>query len=303
MELKQLETFVAVLERKSFSAAAKHLYITQPTASTQVSALERELGYQLFVRTTKDVRPTREGRILYQYAKDILDKRDQALLALQNLKVPHGGVISIGASSIPARHYLPQLAAEFQQQNQDISFRISYKYDSIQVAQNVADGKTELGFIGIYVAPPQCEVKHFAYDRWVLVTPNTRPFQALLTGQPFPPDRILRERFICREQGSGTRKDVDHFLTQLGIDPAALHIAAEIDDTESILEMVSKGLGISIVSQRSAESFRRFGRVLTACFDSIVPSKELFVVKSRTIPLSAAARKFYDFALGYYQDD
>jgi DNA-binding transcriptional LysR family regulator len=52
-----------------------------------------------------------------------------------------------------------------------------------------------------------------------------------------------------------TRKDVDHFLKQLGWEPAELRIIAEIDDTESIIEMVSKGLGISIVSQRSAGWF------------------------------------------------
>ena len=116
MEFKQLESFIAVLDMQSFSKAAEKLFVTQPTVSTQIATLERELDTQLLIRSSKDVQPTREGRIFYRYAKEILDKRHQALLSFQNLKNPVGGVISIAASSIPIRHYLPPLIAAFQRQ-------------------------------------------------------------------------------------------------------------------------------------------------------------------------------------------
>ena len=139
-----------------------------------------------------------------------------------------------------------------------------------------------------------------AYDRWIVITPNNDRFRNIISARAFTPSQLTQERFICREQGSGTRKDVDHFLTQLGVNPGNLQIVAEIDDTESIIELVSKGLGISIVSQRSAENFSRYGKILTVNFDQIVPSREIYLVKNQEIPLSSTAQKFYDFASKYY---
>ena len=72
MNLKQLEAFVCVAEGKSFSAAAKKLYLTQPTVSAHISSLEKELGVRLFVRTTKDVELSREGELLYDNARRML---------------------------------------------------------------------------------------------------------------------------------------------------------------------------------------------------------------------------------------
>ena len=300
MEFKQLESFVAVIDTKSFSKAAEQLFLTQPAVSTQIAALERELDVKLLIRAAKDIHPTREGRVLYRYAKEILEKRDQALLSLHNLKRPQNTVISIGASSIPARHYLPQLIAEFQKQNRNVTFRIFYIYDSIQIVQNISDGKIEIGMTGIYVKSSQCTIERMAYDRWIVITPNNDRFRNIISARAFTPSQLTQERFICREQGSGTRKDVDHFLTQLGVNPGNLQIVAEIDDTESIIELVSKGLGISIVSQRSAENFSRYGKILTVNFDQIVPSREIYLVKNQEIPLSSTAQKFYDFASKYY---
>ncbi len=301
MEFKQLEAFIMVLDMKSFSKAAERLFVTQPTVSTQIAALERELDVKLLIRSSKDISPTREGRIFYRHAKEILEKRNQAVSSLQNLNTSPGGVISIAASSIPSRHYLPQLIADFQKQNQNVSFRI-YNFDSIQIVQHVSDGKIEIGVTGIYVPSPQCDIRHLAYDRWIVITPNSERHRNLIADRNFSLSHIRQERFICREQGSGTRKDVDHFLAQLGVDPGELKIIAEIDDTDSILEMVSQGLGISIVSQRSAESYRKYGKILTINFDRIVPSREIYIVKSQSIALSAIAQKFYGFALKYYPD-
>lgn len=300
MEFKQLEAFVTVMDMKSFSRAAEKLFITQPTVSTQIASLERELNTKLLIRSFKDVHPTKEGRIFYRYAQELLERRDQALLSLQNSKSPLGGVISIAASSIPIRHYLPQMITAFQKLYRNVSFRIYYYCSSVQIVENVIDEKVELGITGIYVHSPQCEIQHMAYDRWVIITPNNDRYRSSVSSSGFPFDRLIQERFICRERGSGTRKDMDHFLTQLGIDPSALNVIAEIDDTDSIIEMVAQGLGISIVSQKSAETFCKFGKILSVNFDGIVPSREIYLVRNQNISLSVIAQKFYDFAINYY---
>lgn len=298
MEFKQLEAFIAVFEQKSFSKASGLVYLSQPAISNQVASLERELGTQLFIRRAREVLPTREGRILYRYACDILDKRDGAVQTFQNIQNMDKGMVSVGAYSVATRYYLSQLIADFQKRHRQVSFRI-YPGDSLHIQQNVIDGKVELGITGIHVASPQCESTKLVDDRWVIITPNTPRYRNMFP-RKLTSAQLAKERFICREPGSGTRKDTDLFLTQLGIKPDELKITAEVDDTDSIIQMVAHGVGVSVVSLRAAELFARFEHILIFEFDAAVQLRPIYLLRNQNISLSAPAQKFYDFALKYY---
>ena len=73
MNLKQLEAFVKVTEGRSFSKAAKELFLTQPTISAHIASLEKELNTRLFVRNTKEVSLSEDGTVLYEYAKQMVE--------------------------------------------------------------------------------------------------------------------------------------------------------------------------------------------------------------------------------------
>ena len=77
MEFKQLESFAAVVRFNSFTKAAESLYISQPTISTHIRALEEELGTRLIMRTTKNIEVTAEGLKLFDYSVNILELRDR----------------------------------------------------------------------------------------------------------------------------------------------------------------------------------------------------------------------------------
>ena len=95
MNLKQIEAFVKVANNRSFSQTAKELYLTQPTISAHISALEEELGVQLFVRTTKGVRVTEEGKKLYLYARQMTELEENIKTLFQ--KRGEDGVLSAGS--------------------------------------------------------------------------------------------------------------------------------------------------------------------------------------------------------------
>ena len=103
MDFKQLEAFAAVVNLGSFSKAGDRLFLTQPTISAHIRALERELGVQLIVRTTKEVYPSREGKRFYAYAQNILRMRDDAIAAMTEAVPVVRGVITVAASTIPAQ--------------------------------------------------------------------------------------------------------------------------------------------------------------------------------------------------------
>ena len=102
MNLKQLEAFVKVAETKSFSAAAKQLYLTQPTISAHISSLEKELNACLLVRSTKGVSLSEAGKELYAYAEQMLELEQKIRERFGLSSGERGSVLRIAASTIPS---------------------------------------------------------------------------------------------------------------------------------------------------------------------------------------------------------
>ena len=179
MDIKQLEAFAHVVENNSFSKTAELLHLTQPTISAHIASLEKELKIKLIVRTTKEIYPSDAGRLLYEYAKKILQLRDEAQEAIQTFTREMRGTISLVASTIPGQYYLPKLLQSFRKNYPDITFNIQMM-DSSQVVDCVATRGAEIGFCGTMIDAPKCVYREFAEDRLVIVTPNTPEYQQYL---------------------------------------------------------------------------------------------------------------------------
>ena len=275
MDIKELEAFVYVVENCSFSRAAELLHLTQPTISSHVSALERKLNIKLIVRTTKETYPSDAGKLLYKYAKEILQVRENAAIALRNFSQEMKGTISIAASTVPSQYYLPHLLQDFRARYPDITFNIQME-DSPKVVELVATRSVEIGFCGTMVA-------------------NTEKYQAF-AGKPFPIEQLKEETFISREKGSGTYQAGKELLNELGIDIAQLRTAVEIRSTESVKQMVSEGLGVGLIAQSAAQDYVQFGKLLAFPFPDSRFRRQLYIVKHKNSILSPIAQVFYDYA-------
>ena len=152
MDIKELEAFVYVVENCSFSRAAELLHLTQPTISSHISALERKLNIKLVVRTTKETYPSDAGKLLYRYAKEILQVRENAALALRNFSQEMKGTISIASSTVPSQYYLPHLLQHFREKYPDIAFNIQME-DSPKVAEMVGTRQQQVCLSGICQRP------------------------------------------------------------------------------------------------------------------------------------------------------
>ena len=276
MDIKELEAFVYVVENCSFSRAAELLHLTQPTISSHVSALERKLNIKLIVRTTKETYPSDAGKLLYKYAKEILQVRENAAIALRNFSQEMKGTISIAASTVPSQYYLPHLLQDFRARYPDITFNIQMED-------------------GTMVASHKCVYQDFANDPMVLITPNTEKYQAF-AGKPFPIEQLKEETFISREKGSGTYQAGKELLNELGVDIAQLRTAVEIRSTESVKQMVSEGLGVGLIAQSAAQDYVQFGKLLAFPFPDSRFRRQLYIVKHKNSILSPIAQVFYDYA-------
>ena len=296
MDLKHLEAFAAIVETGSFGKAAEALYKTQPTISACVMALEQEIGVRLFDRGAGKTHVTEAGEVLYGYAKRMLALREEAMEAVG--AAAGKCVISVAASSIPARYYLPELMAAFWGEHSDVSFEVSEK-DSDAVIKSVLSGQAEIGFCGTHPEDGRINCTVTAIDRLVVVTPDRPEYRAYLDSG-FPAGLFAALPVIAREQGSGTRTETEKFLRGCGIEPESLNITAELDSTEAIKQLVSGGAGVSVLSRSAAADYLNFGRLLAFDFEGGVMERKLYAIRKKGGIINPAAREFFAFSGRYF---
>ena len=249
MNLKQLEAFVKVAESGSFSKAAKELYLTQPTVSAHISALEKELHVRLFVRNTKEVTMSEDGQALYKYARQMFELECQIQ---EHFKIYGKGMakhcITIAASTIPSQYLLPEILMRFKEKYPSEQFKL-IETDSMQVVTQIVEGIADVGFTGTMLEKKYCRYIPFYKDKLVIITPNTEKYRRLKGRRNDDISWIREERILMREEGSGTRKEAEKQLRKAGIKVDELDIIASIENQETIKRSVHQGMGISILSQ------------------------------------------------------
>jgi len=298
MNLKQLEAFVSVADTGSFSRTAKNLYLTQPTISAHISALETELNARLLIRNTKEVRLSEQGKKLYQYARQMLDVEREINMEFGiSDSTEKGGRITIAASTIPAQYVLPQLLAGFRRDNPEEEFELR-QGDSADVIDKVVNGEVQLGFTGMKAESARCRSIPFYHDQLVIMTPATKKFLDMKQ-QSFNLSIFYKEPLIVRENGSGTRRETEKYLESKGVDLHRLKITASMDNPESIRKAVASGLGITVISSLAAAEYEDSGKALIFQFPGEKLYRELNVVYSNKLRLRPSVRRLVRFASTY----
>lgn len=299
IDFRQLEAFVNVVRYKSFSRAADASFLTQPTVSTHISSLEKELGVMLIDRKSKEAVPTPEGRCLYSYALDIMNTRDKAISTIQKNEKEIEGVMEIQASSVPGGYIVPGLLSGFREKYPRVKFYLEQS-DSRIVERNLLENKGEIGFVG------DRRVKDLAYekllsDRMVLIAPKNKKFLAL-AGTEIALEQMIDEPFIWREQGSATRKEFEDQFTAWGKDPKSIRVVARMNSLEAVKQAVGSGLGVSVISELAAnggiaEQYRNF---LTFSFRDVELKRDFYMVWNKKTTLSDRAEAFRDYVARIY---
>ena len=297
MELKQLESFVAVVVYKSFTEAAKRLYISQPTISTHIQALEKELESKLIVRTTKSIELTKRGSELYECAVKMLDLRDSLL---DKWRSADEKIIRLGVSTIPSAYILPEFLPEFCRTYPEIFFH-STQSDSNDIIEGIMEDKFDVGLVGMECVHERVECIPFYEDELVVITPVTEYYLALQK-KAFSMDELFQSPIILREKGSGTKKAADIFLEKEGIRPEKLQVAAYMNDPEAIKNSVAAGLGISIVSKKAAENMILEKRLLSFEFSQYTSGRKFYIIYKKDYVLKPFISTFINYIRNYYKN-
>ncbi len=296
MDFKQIEAFVNVVKYQGFSKAADASFLTQPTISTHIRNLEKELEVRLIDRNNKAMQLTSQGRIFYEYALELLNKREEAIVSLQRHAQKIDGVVELQASSVPGQYIVPQLMAGFRARHEMARFYLEQS-DSHQVEENLLNQKGEIGFTGS-MSHNRLQYEPLVEDEVVLITPKNKKFLER-EGETLRIEDFIDEPFAWREHGSATRTEFEAMLSDLGIYNEQMKVVFRSNSMAAIKRAVASGLCISIISRMAV------GNEDFLCFDikEFCPNRKFYLVYHKDITLSPTAEKFKNYALSVYSKE
>ncbi|MFJ5304186.1 LysR family transcriptional regulator [Streptomyces sp. NPDC088350] len=289
MDVRQLEYFLAIVDHGGFNRAASALYLSQPSLSQAVQALERDLGSSLFHRIGRRVVLTEAGTALIEPARAAVRSLETARASVAAVHELREGCLDISAMPSQAVEPLTTMIRAFTARYPGVSVNIRAAFTSRDVVDMVRTGAAELGLLATPQPLTDKEVvSHAAREqRFVLLAPPDGPFRA---GRPVTCEELAGQRLIVGQRGTGMRAYVDS-LRERGIDFA---IAAETEHRVAILPLVLAGVGLAVVTDSWRSAAERAGALVL----DIEPRTTLRVALiSRHAEQSPAARTFVTCAL------
>jgi len=286
--LRQLRTFKAVADLKSFSLAAGKLGLSQPSVSYQVKELEEAVGLPLLDRLGKRVQLTEAGTVLYSYARRTLDVLDEAALALEEMRGIKRGRLRVGASTTVGIYLLPAALGAFKKLHPGlvISLEIGTR---IQVQEQVLRNELDLAVVGPAMKDPELTSAPFMSDELVVLAPAGHPLAAKrglglkdLAGEPF----------VMREPASGSRWSLEKAARKAG---AKLKVAMELGSNGAIKHAVESGLGLAVISRYASALELSSGRLVELQVAGFPIRRDWHIVHLRRRRLPASVLAFIDF--------
>lgn len=291
MDLRRLEIFAKVAELGSFSRAAEALFLTQPTISEHVRALEDELGVQLLDRLGRGATPTRAGQLLLGYARRMLTLSREAHQALERFQGRMSGELVVGGSTIPGEYVLPALVGQFKAKYPDISISLLIG-STRQVSDWLDEGRVEVGVVGARPAARTLAARELMADELVVVVAATHPWARRGT---ITLADLQTAPMVVRERGSGSRAAVEHALQEAGIAPATLRVVGEMGSTQAVKQAVRAGVGIALISRRAVEDECRAGLLACVKVKDLRVARAFYLVTHRDRTRSPLAQAFVEF--------
>jgi DNA-binding transcriptional LysR family regulator len=280
MDIHQLRVFSSVFKNRSFSKASEALHLTQPTISNHIKALEDEFACKLFDRMGRTIIPTKEAEVLYGKSTEIIEKADALKEALGQLKKETTGKLVIGASTIPGVYLMPRIMTGFQKKYPAISFQILIA-DSGGIIDSISRHELLLGIVGAKLGNDQIDYTPFVEDELIVVSAPLKTGKSSMTLK-----ELVALPMVYREEGSGTRREVEKFLESEGISFDHMKIAGIFGSTDAVKQAVKAGLGVSILSKFSVADELEYKLLEEIKLTDIHMKRNFYIVthKKRTLP-------------------
>jgi DNA-binding transcriptional LysR family regulator len=240
MQIESLKVFCDLAETESFTKAAQINNVTQSAVSQQISSLERQFKSLLIERSKKKFRLTREGQVLYDFSKQIIQTYDALHSRLQEIKDIISGTIRVATIYSIGLHDLPPYIKRFLKEYPTVHVHVEYRRAN-QVYEDVLGNVVDLGLVAYPSRDPKVEVIPLRKDPLVLICHPQHPFSKLKSAKL---KTIAGQKFIGFEPDIPTRKALDRILKENAVE---VNTVMEFDNIETVKRAVEIDAGISIV--------------------------------------------------------
>jgi DNA-binding transcriptional LysR family regulator len=293
--LQQLRIIKALASEHSFTRAAEILFISQPSLSKQLKALENRLGVLLINRTNSKISLTDAGKLFLQYSERILALCEESCRALNDLQQGERGNLTVGASQTIGTYLMPRVLALFAQSYPQISLKVQVDTTRI-IAKNVVDTIVDIAVVGGDVPEnlkKNLEIESFVEDELSLIIPKSHPF-AKKSKKIINKEDLYHLNFITLNPNSTIRKFIDTILIQNQIETKQFNIIMQLSSIEAIKTAVSLGLGAAFVSSSAIEKEIKLETIKILKIENIRITRTLSIISNPECYKSKAFELFYN---------
>ncbi|MBZ5524243.1 MAG: LysR family transcriptional regulator [Acidobacteriia bacterium] len=289
MDFDQLETFLEVARHTSFSRAAEKRFRTQPAISSQIRALEEEVGARLFDRSGGKVALTAAGKVFQKYAEEAIEARRTIVTALAEMeRVPRGEIV-VGANEATCLHILPEVFAEFKKLYPDVGVQIS-RLERAKILESVIDNSVDFGVVSTPVDDKRLTVVNIHRDELVIIAAPGHPLSRMKAAGMA---QLVDFPLLLPKVGR-TRDAIENLFHERQLKP---RISMELDSSELLKRFVAAGVGVGFIARSNVMEDVKAGVLAAISLADASIRRELALVFRKDKALSRAALEFIDIAV------
>jgi DNA-binding transcriptional LysR family regulator len=295
MDFDQLETFVEVARHASFSRAAERRFRTQPAISSQIRALEVEVGAKLFDRSGGKVALTGAGKIFQQYAEQTLEARKTMMVTVAEMeRIPRGEIV-VGATEGTCLHILPEVFAEIRKLYTEVGVQIS-RLERAKILESIIDNSVDFGVVSAPVDDKRLTVVAIHRDELVIIVPPNHP---LSPAKKATIADVAQFPLLLPKLGR-TRDSLEDLFHERGLKPK---IAMELDSSELLKRFVAADVGVGFIARSNVIEDVKARALAAIPISDCSIRRDLALVFRKDKALSRAAVAFIDIAVKLKQGE
>lgn len=289
MDFDQLDTFLAVARDLSFSRAAEKRFRTQPAISSQIRALEDEVGAKLFDRSGGKVALTAAGKVFQKYAEETLEARRTILNNIQEMeRVPRGEIV-VGANEATCLYILPEVFAEFKKQYRDVAITI-HRAERAKILDLIVDNTVDFGIVSMPVTDTRFTVVAIHRDELVVIVAPVHP---LARAREVRIADVVKYPLLLPKIGR-TRDAIEALFHERSLKP---NISMELDSSELLKRFVAADVGVGFIARSNVAADVKAGALVAIPMADAQIRRDLGLVFRKDKALSRAALAFIDIAV------
>jgi LysR family transcriptional regulator, transcriptional activator of the cysJI operon len=285
MQIESLKVFCDLAETESFTKSAQINNVTQSAVSQQISSLERQFKSLLIERSKKRFRLTREGQVLYDYSKQIIQTYESLLSKLQEIKDIISGTIRVSTIYSIGLHDLPPYLKKFLKSYPTVNVHVEYRRSN-QVYEDVLGNVVDLGLVAYPQKDNKLEIIPLHKDTMVLIC---HPHHPLAKHKSLRIKELTGQKFVSFDPDIPTRRAIDRLLKEHGVN---IQNVMEFDNVETVKRAVEIDAGLAIVPRGTVTQEVAKQTLAEVKFDDVEVYRPLAVLYKKNKVLSPAMKQF-----------